>query len=80
MADRTDNHIGDELCTEMLMVVDFELQIWKNTGRKCENERSLMSKIHFRRSAVDAAAESRMNTVPIVKAGLKLQTLESIVT
>lgn len=35
---RSDDHTGDELCTDMRMVVSGVLQIYKSTGRKREKK------------------------------------------
>lgn len=63
LAGRNHSQKGNELSTEMVLVVNGGLQIYKNTRRKHENKWSLRSEIYFRCSEMDATVSTDMNTV-----------------
>lgn len=71
--------LATELCTDVLIIISGGLQICQNTGRKRENQWSLTTEIYFQCSKLVTATDAGMNAVPVVSAGQKLQTSESMV-
>lgn len=68
MIDTSDEHIGDERCTDMFLAVNSGLQIYSYTGRKYDTNYSLTRRTYFQCSRADAGTGAGMNTVPMVSA------------
>lgn len=66
---RCDDHVGNEVCTDMLVIISGGLEMDKKTGRKCENKWLVTSEIYFYCNEIDAAAPADMHTVRKVSAG-----------
>lgn len=69
MTGSSSSHIGDESCTDRLIVISGALQNYENIGLKWDSQRSLRNKIYFECNGVDAAADADMNTVPMMSTG-----------
>lgn len=76
MTDTRDDQTGDERSIAMFVTIRAALQVNKNTNRKHDNKWSLKNETCFQYSGVDVAPNDETNTVPMVDASSKFQTLK----
>lgn len=68
MTVKMEGHIGDERCTDVLIVISRRFQMCKNTSTKSDNTRSLTNVICHQSTGVDTVADADMNVMHMVDA------------